>query len=52
MKQINNSIISSVPQDREPNWCVMCDAMDRCSTCDFSDFGDGDCGNCDLGSEE
>jgi hypothetical protein len=52
MRQLNNSIINKASQDRDPSWCVACDASDRCSTCDFLDFGDGDCDNCDLGSEE
>lgn len=34
MKQINKNIITSVDNDREPSWCVFCDAKDRCDSCD------------------
>lgn len=52
MKQLNNSLISKVTQDRDPSWCIFCDARDRCSTCDVIDFGDADCDNCYKESEE
>lgn len=52
MKQVNQSVLKEVGQDRDPNWCVFCDAKDRCTSCDAIDFGDGDCDNCDFGKEE
>lgn len=48
MKQINKNIITSVDNDREPSWCVFCDAKDRCDSCDATDSDDNDCGSCDL----
>lgn len=52
MKQINTSVLGEAGQDRNPNWCVLCDASDRCYTCDAPDFGNADCHDCDKGSEE
>lgn len=52
MKQINKAMIIEGVQDRDPNWCVFCDAKDRCDSCDATDFGEADCGTCDRGSEE
>ena len=51
MKQINKNIITSVDNDREPSWCVFCDAKDRCDSCDATDSDDNDCGSCDFGTE-
>lgn len=51
MKQINKSNLSQNSDDRELNWCVICDASDRCDSCDWHDWGDKDCGHCDFGSE-
>ena len=51
MKQLNKSVISSLENDREPAWCVFCDAKDRCDSCDATDFGESDCGSCDYGTE-
>lgn len=51
MKQLNNSNLKDSMNDREPNWCVTCDAKDRCDSCDATDFGDSDCDSCDFGDE-
>lgn len=51
MKQLNNKTLNNSKNDREPNWCVFCDASDRCDSCDAIDFNDGDCGSCDFGTE-
>lgn len=51
MKQLNNNTLKNSMNDREPNWCVTCDAKDRCDSCDAIDFGNGDCGTCDFGTE-
>ena len=45
------SKVSSVDNDREPSWCVFCDAKDRCDSCDATDSDDNDCGSCDFGTE-
>lgn len=50
MKQLNKSTIDFFQND-EDNWCVTCDARDRCDSCDATDWGDSDCGNCDFGRE-
>lgn len=34
MKQMNESVIAKFENDREPSWCVLCDAKDRCDSCD------------------
>lgn len=51
MKQVNKNVITSSENDREPAWCVTCDAKDRCDNCDASDIGNSDCGTCDYGRE-
>ncbi len=55
MKQINNSKLTSLLNkdnlDKELDWCVFCDARDRCDKCDATDFGENDCGSCDFGRE-
>lgn len=51
MKQMNESVIAKFENDREPSWCVLCDAKDRCDSCDATDFDDNDCGTCDFGTE-
>ena len=51
MKQVNKNIILSSENDREPAWCVTCDARDRCDRCDASDWKNNDCGSCDFGHE-
>lgn len=48
---MNKSVIANYNNDREPSWCIFCDAKDRCDRCDAPDFSDNDCGNCDLGTE-
>lgn len=51
MKQMNESVIAKFDNDREPSWCVTCDAKDRCDSCDATDFDDNDCADCDFGTE-
>lgn len=50
MKQINKSLVGKA-NDRDPNWCVFCDARDRCDSCDGFDYKNDDCDTCDFGSE-
>lgn len=51
MKQLNKSTLNDCNNDRDPNWCVFCDAKDRCDSCDSTDFGNADCDTCDFGTE-
>lgn len=55
MKQINNNklkgLINKGYLDKELDWCVFCDAKDRCDSCDATDFDDNDCKKCDFGTE-
>lgn len=51
MKQLNKKTLMSSDNDREPNFCLACDASDRCDSCDAFDYGNRDCGTCDYGTE-
>lgn len=55
MKQLNEKVLDNLLKsekwDKELDWCVFCDAKDRCDTCDATDGGNSDCGDCDFGTE-
>ncbi|BFL71974.1 hypothetical protein [Anaerococcus nagyae] len=55
MKQINSNklrdLVNKGNLDKDLDWCVFCDAKDRCDSCDATDFKNNDCKKCDFGTE-